>query len=78
LIGWAALRTHALSRALGFCILAYGTVSIFTFAFAVSKSLVGGAINGLLSLIVFLWLGVALLRQQQPKPSENEMTTARG
>lgn len=78
LIGWAALKTHALSRALGCFILAYGIVSIFTFAFAVSKFMAGSYIGGLLGLIVFLWLGVALLRQQQPKPAAKEMTAARG
>jgi hypothetical protein len=77
LIGCAALRTQALSRTLSYLLLADGVVSIMSFTFALTKFMAGSVIYGLLGLLVFLWLGAALLRQQQPQAAVKGMT-ARG
>ena len=69
MIGCAALRTRALPWTLGFVILAYGIVSIVQFAFAVSKVHAGFALDAVLGLVVFVWLGVALLRNPEPIPA---------
>jgi uncharacterized membrane protein SirB2 len=70
LIGWATLKTRALPRILGYVIFAYGIAAIIQFVFVVSLLQVGYRISGLLSLIVFVWLGVVLLREQEPSPAK--------
>lgn len=62
-IGWAALRTRALPRILGYIILVYGIAEIVV---TVSKIELAIPIGLLLGIIVFAWLGVVLLRKQQP------------
>jgi hypothetical protein len=63
-LAWAALKTHALPRMLGCVILAYGIVGIIQFAFAISPLLVvGWGLWMLLGSIVFVWLGVILIRK---------------
>jgi hypothetical protein len=59
----AALRTHALPRILGYIILACGIVE---FLVKVSKIEIAIPIGLFLGLIVFTWIGVVLLREQQP------------
>lgn len=66
LIGWAAISARALPRILSYVILAYGIVSIIEFAFTVSRFQPGLHIHALLGLIVFVWLGVVLLRKPKP------------
>jgi hypothetical protein len=61
LIGWAALRTRALSRILGCIVLAYGILEVLG-----GQS--GNIIIILLSSIAYVWLGVALLRNPKPIP----------
>jgi uncharacterized membrane protein SirB2 len=69
LIGWASLKTGALPRILGYIILLSGIGSILRFAFLVSQYQTGILIAGLLDLIVYVWLGVALLRNPEPIPA---------
>lgn len=66
LIGCAALRTGALPKILGYIILVYGLLSISQFAFSISQVAVGLGVWFLVGLIVFVWLGVTLLRREQP------------
>lgn len=61
LIGWVGFRTRSLPRLLSCFILASGVLSVFGFA----NSQVD-AINTVLFLISFLWLGVVLLRKPEP------------
>ena len=71
LIGCAALRTGALPKMLGYILLVYGLLSISQFAFSISISLlaVGLSVWFLVGLIVFVWLGVTLLKREQPQPA---------
>jgi hypothetical protein len=62
-IGWAALRTRALPRILGYIILVYGIAEIVV---TVSKIELAIPIGLLLGIIVFVWLGVVLLRKPEP------------
>jgi hypothetical protein len=65
LIGWTALRTRALPRILSYAMLAFGIMSIVLFAFTVSQVQLGLIVFLLLFLIVFVWLGVVLLRKPE-------------
>jgi hypothetical protein len=69
LIGCAALRTGALPKMLGYIILVYGLLSISQFAFSISQVAVGLGVWFLVGLIAFVWLGVTLLRKEQPQPA---------
>ena len=68
-IGWSTLKTHALPRILGYIMLLYGIVEI-----VVTVSIIELAIPiGLLfAVLVFLWLGIVLLRKQQPNLTAQE------
>jgi hypothetical protein len=65
LIGATAISTRLLPRLLSYAILVFGIMSILKFAFTVSQFQIGLAINVLLALIVFVWLGVVLLRKPE-------------
>jgi hypothetical protein len=65
LFGWAALAARALPRVLSGVMFLYGIVSIIQFAFTASKSQLGAGIHEMLFLIVFTWLGIALLRKPE-------------
>jgi hypothetical protein len=70
LTGGAVLKTHALPRILGYIMMADGIVGIIQFVFAVSPLLqLGWVIWMSLGLIVYLWLGVVLLRNPEPIPA---------
>jgi hypothetical protein len=69
LIGCAALRTGALPKMLGYMILIYGIFSISQFAFSISQIAIGLGIWFLAGLITFVWLGLTLLRNEQPRPA---------
>ena len=58
-IGWSALKTRTFSRILGYIMLVYGIAQI-----AATVSIIEAAIPIGLSLgvVVFLWLGISLLR----------------
>jgi hypothetical protein len=60
LIGWAALRTRALPRILGYIILVYGIVGIMRFATTQLTY-----VYALLSLVSMGWLGIVLLRKPE-------------
>lgn len=62
-IGSAALRTRALPRVLGYIILVYGIAEIVV---TVSKIELAIPIGLFLGIIVFVWLGVALIRKPEP------------
>jgi hypothetical protein len=63
LIGWATIRTRILPLILGYIIFIFGIWAIILFAFVASQFTFGIYIYALLSLIVFTWLGVVLLRK---------------
>ncbi len=73
LIGWAILRTGALSKMLGYIVLAFGLLSAGRFATSISPAPIVDVIWMVAGLIVGLiasgWLGVALLRKEQPQPA---------
>ena len=66
LIGLVAIRTHRLPQILGYIILIFGIGSILQFVFSVSQFIPGIVINALLSFIVFVWLGIYLIRNPEP------------
>lgn len=62
-IGWAALRTRALPRILGYIILVYGIAEIVLTVSIIELAIPTGLLFG---IIVFAWIGVVLLREQPP------------
>jgi hypothetical protein len=68
MIGCAAIKTRALPRMLGYTILPFSILSIIRFAVTLSPIQLGSPILMLLRLIVFVWLGVVLLRKPEPIP----------
>jgi hypothetical protein len=66
MIGCAAIRTRGLPRALAYAILPFSISMIIQFSFAVSQFQLGNNIASFLWLIVFVWLGVVLLRKPKP------------
>jgi len=69
LMGWAAIRTGALPRALGYICLVCGI--LFAIGFAMpnipgAAGLVLLLVTGLLNLLGAIWLGVVLIRKQEP------------
>ena len=71
LMGWAAITTRALPRILSWLILVYGVVTIFQFAVVQIQS-----VSLLLFLISMMWLGVVLLRKQEPSPAQAHKTAS--
>jgi hypothetical protein len=69
MIGCAAIKTRALPRMLGFTILPFSILLIIRFAVTLSQFQLGSNIFVLLRLIVFVWLGVVLLRNPKPTPA---------
>lgn len=70
MIGCAAIRTRELPRTLAYAILPFSIFIIIQFGFTVSQFQLGSSIASFLWLIVFVWLGVVLLRKWQPKPAQ--------
>ena len=68
-IGCSALRTRALPRILGYIILVYGIANIVVTVSIIELAIPVGL---LLGVIVFAWLGIVLLRQQQPNLTSQE------
>jgi hypothetical protein len=62
-IGWSALKTRALPRILGYIMLVYGIADIVVTVSIIELAIPIGLLVG---VIVFAWLGIVLLRQQQP------------
>jgi hypothetical protein len=72
-IGWAAVSTRALPRALGYILLVFGLLEVCAFAFSISQRGIEPVIAYLIGEIALLWLGIALLRKGQPKLTTKEM-----
>ena len=70
MIGCAAIRTRGLPRTLAYAILPFSIFMIIQFGFAVSQFGLGNDIASFLWLIVFVWLGVVLLRKPVQLPSQ--------
>lgn len=68
-IGCSALITRALPRILGYIMLVYGIVNIIATVSIIEISIPLGLLFGVL---VFLWLGIVLLRQQHPNLTAQE------
>ena len=68
-IGWSTLKTRAFSRILGYIMLVYGIAEIFV---TVSIIEIAIPIGLLLGVLVFLWLGIVLLREQKPDQAAQE------
>jgi len=68
-IGCSALKTHALPRILGYIILVCGIANIILTVSIIEISIPFGVLS---ILIVFAWLGIVLLRQQQPNLTAQE------
>ena len=62
-IGWSTFKTRALPRILGYIMLVYGIAEIVLTVSIIELAIPIGLLFGVL---VFLWLGIVLLRQQQP------------
>ena len=67
LIGCAAIKTRELPRILSFIIILLGIESIIGFVFTVAQFDLGSFIYALLALIVYVWIGVVLLRENAAK-----------
>ena len=67
LIGWAAFKTGKLSKMLGCIIFVYGILAITQFAFSISLQPIGLGLWGFVGLIVYAWLGAALLSNNGAK-----------
>jgi len=63
LIGWTAIRSRKLPQILGYIIILLGIALVFGFVFTVLQFYLGSIIIQLLSLIVFVWLGIVFLRK---------------
>lgn len=69
-IGWSTLKTPTFSRKLGYIMLAYGIIVIAVTVFIIQIAI---TVALLLGLFVFLVLGIALLRNQEPILIAQEM-----
>jgi hypothetical protein len=70
LIGCAALKTHALPRILGYIILVFGVGSIIQFVFTVLHFGLEGFITSSLGFVVYVSLGVVLVRRPKQVPAQ--------
>jgi hypothetical protein len=72
LLGWAALRTGALSRRLGYASVGIGAAGVITVVPALE---IFGALFGLGMIVWFIWMGVVILRlspsEQIPEPASH-------
>jgi len=72
LIGCAAVRTRGLPQILAYILLVCGIAQVLRFAIPQLE------ITIVLVPVFLIWLGIALLRKQQPKPAAKEMAAAKG
>ena len=75
-MGWAALKTRALSRILSYLMMAYGIIAIFQSIFQINMPL-AVVMEYLPFIVSLLWLGVAFFRKQEPSPAK-ALAAARG
>jgi hypothetical protein len=74
LMGCAILKTHALSRILGWLVLLMGILAIIGFMGMIPHL---GDIFHLIAVPTTVWIGIALLRPKLPQPAGKEMVESR-
>jgi hypothetical protein len=75
-LGCAILRTRAFSRILGGLFLLTGILWIPNFVFVQIGFELITPIHKLSFAVASIWIGIALLRQQQPQPASSEMAAS--